>query len=415
MQRLYLGKESAQDRPSVGYLEHAICTELMNTTTNIPLVVHVIYSLEVGGLENGLINIINRTPEDRYRHAIVCLQGAGEFANRLTDPNIPVVCMHLGEGHSFGSYLKILKVLRTLNPAIVHTRNLATLEAQIPALMLPGVKTVHGEHGRDVTDLTGQNRKYNLLRRFIRPMVGRYIAVSRDLESWLQHTVGVAENRICQIYNGVDQERFFPAEDKNIELAPDGFLSDDSIVIGTVGRLAAVKDQASLLSAFAQLLQDAAEYRERLRLILVGDGPLYDQLQQQVRELGAEHNVWMAGDRDDVADMLRLFDLFVLPSLGEGISNTVLEAMATGLPIVATAVGGNPELVTDEVNGRLVPVGDSQGLARVVAQLIGQPEYLKTMGSNSLDKVRRQFNWDNTVTEYLAVYDALLGQQREVG
>ncbi len=412
MQRLYLGKELAQDRASVGNLEHTLCTELMKTT-NIPLVVHVIYSLEVGGLENGLINIINRTPGDRYRHAIVSLQGAGEFANRLLDPTIPVVCMHLGEGHSFVSYLKLWKILRALDPAIVHTRNLATLEAQIPTLLLPWVKTVHGEHGREGVDLNGQNRKYNLLRRFIRPMVGRYITVSRDLEGWLRQTIGVADNKICQIYNGVDQAKFYPADNKNIGLAPEGFLSGDSIVIGTVGRLAAVKDQASLLSAFAQLLQDAAEYRERLRLIIVGDGPLYDQLQQQVREFGAEHNVWMTGDSDDVADMLRLFDLFVLPSLGEGISNTVLEAMATGLPIVATAVGGNPELVTDEVNGRLVPVGDPHSLAEVMAQLIGQPEHLKTMGSNSLDKVRRQFNWDNTVEEYLAVYDALLERTQE--
>jgi sugar transferase (PEP-CTERM/EpsH1 system associated) len=385
----------------------------MNKTTSIPLVVHVIYSLEVGGLENGLINIINRTPSDSYRHAIVCLQGAGEFANRLVDPKVRIICLHAGEGHSFGLYAKIWKVLRGLSPTIVHTRNLATLEAQMPAWLLPGVKTVHGEHGRDGVDLEGQNRKYNLLRRFIRPMVGRYISVSKDLERWLLETIGVADNKIRQIYNGVDQDNFFPALERNLDLAPAGFLSDDSIVIGTVGRLAAVKDQAALLAAFALLLQAASEYRDRLRLIIVGDGPLYDPLRQQLQELGIEHSVWMAGDRQDVSELLRLFDLFVLPSLGEGISNTVLEAMATGLPIVATAVGGNPELVEEGVNGRLVPVGDHRMLAGVLEQLIEQPSRLKTMGSHSLDKVRKQFNWDNTVAEYLAVYDDLLGRKQE--
>jgi sugar transferase (PEP-CTERM/EpsH1 system associated) len=385
----------------------------MNTTTDIPLIVHVIYSLNVGGLENGLINIINRTPADRYRHAIVCLKGAGEFANRLSDNNIPVICLHSGEGHSFGLYLRVWKLLRALDPDIVHTRNLATLEAQIPAWFLPGVKTVHGEHGRDVIDLEGKNRKYNLLRRFIRPMVGRYITVSQDLKGWLHQTIGVAEEKVYQIYNGVDQDRFFPAENKDLGLAPDGFLSDDSIVIGTVGRLAAVKDQTALIAAFALLLQSVPDYRARLRLIIVGDGPLYDQLQRQVRQLGLEQSVWMAGDRDDVADILRLFDLFVLPSLGEGISNTVLEAMATGLPIVATDVGGNPELVEDGVNGRLVPVSDQQTLASVMGQYIGQSDSLKAMGRNSLNKVTRQFNWNNTVAKYLAVYDDLLGRKQE--
>ncbi|MEJ2530070.1 MAG: glycosyltransferase, partial [Gammaproteobacteria bacterium] len=157
-----------------------------------------------------------------------------------------------------------------------------------------------------VTDLEGKNRKYNLLRRFIQPMVGRYITVSQDLKGWLHQTIGVAEEKVYQIYNGVDQDRFFPAENKDLGLAPDGFLSDDSIVIGTVGRLAAVKDQTALIAAFALLLQSVPDYRARLRLIIVGDGPLYDQLQRQVRQLVLEQSVWMAGDRDDVADILRL-------------------------------------------------------------------------------------------------------------
>ncbi len=373
----------------------------------------MIYSLEAGGMENGLINIINRTPRDRYRHAIVSLNGAGEFAKRLEDPSVKIVCLHSVEGHSFGLYARIWKALRELNPSIVHTRNLATLEAQIPAWFLPGVKTVHGEHGRDVFDLEGQNKKYNLLRRFIQPIVGRYITVSQDLERWLHETVGVADKKIRQIYNGVDQDNFFPAEKKNLDLAPTGFLSDNSIVIGTVGRLAAVKNQASLIAAFELLMQTASEHRSKLRLIIVGDGPLRDSLKQQVRELGIEQSVWMAGDSRDVPELLRMMDLFVLPSLGEGISNTVLEAMATGLPIVATDVGGNPELLEDGVNGRLVPVNDHQTLVSVLDQMISQKELLKSMGSLSLQKVGQKFNWNKTVDRYLAVYDDLLDRNQD--
>jgi len=383
----------------------------MNITTNIPLVAHVIHSLETGGMENGLINIINRTPPDRYRHAIVCLKGASKFANRLKDKKVPVICLHSPEGHSFGLYGDVWKVLKGLEPAIVHTRNLAALEAQVPAWFIPGVKTVHGEHGRDVFDLEGKNRKYNLLRRLIQPLVGRYISVSIDLEKWLLETLGVPGRKVRQIYNGVDQFNFLPGTNRDLTLAPYGFVSEDSIVIGTVGRLAAVKDQASLIAAFEMLLNAIPEYRGRLRLIVVGDGPMREALQRQVQELGIQESTWMTGDRQDVPALLQLLDLFVLPSLGEGISNTVLEAMATGLPVVVTDVGGNPELVEDGVNGRLVPVNDRQALANVMEQLVWREDLLKTMGSNSLEKVRTQFDWDRTVERYLDVYDELLGQQ----
>jgi len=117
----------------------------------------------------------------------------------------------------------------------------------------------------------------------------------------------------------------------------------------------------------------------------------------------------MAGNRNDVSALLRLLDLFVLPSLGEGISNTVLEAMATGLPVIATDVGGNPELVEDGVNGRLIPVGDTKALAGIMEQLVWQPGLLQSMGRHSLAKVRAEFDWDKTVDRYLAVYDELLG------
>ncbi|MCP4127581.1 MAG: glycosyltransferase, partial [Gammaproteobacteria bacterium] len=316
-------------------------------------------------------------------------------------------------GHSFGLYARIWRALRALKPAIVHTRNLATLEAQLPSWFLPGVKTVHGEHGRDVFDLQGKNRKYNLLRRLIQPLVGSYIAVSRDLESWLDQTVGVGRGKIHQIYNGVDRVKFSPVTEKQRDLAPAGFIADDSIVIGTVGRLAAVKDQASLITAFGLLLHAATEYKERLRLIIVGDGPLRETLEQQIRTLDIQDNVWMAGDRDDVPALLRLLDLFVLPSLGEGISNTLLEAMATGVPVVATDVGGNPELVEEGHNGRLVPVNDPQALAGVMEQLVRQPDQLTTMGDNGLERVRSQFDWDVTVERYLSIYDELLELQTE--
>ena len=372
-----------------------------------PRVVHVNHSLGTGGLENGLVNLVNRTPPGRYRHAILCLTESGSFERRLSDPSVPVVALRQAPGHRFGDYLEVWRALRALEPAIVHTRNLSALEAQVPAFFLPGVKRVHGVHGRDVFDLEGKNRKYNLLRKAIRPFVGQYTTVSRDLRRWLIEVIGVPPERVVQIYNGVDQERFRPGP-RRPQLAPPGFLGEGSLVVGTVGRLAAVKDQATLLRAFARLCEDDAGLAKRLRLVLVGDGPEREPLEALAAELGIGERTWFAGDRDEVAELLRLFDLFVLPSLGEGISNTILEAMATGLPVVATEVGGNPELVIPGENGLLVPSADADALAQALLALLRDARRRRTMGEASLARVRRDFHWDRTVARYLEVYDRLL-------
>ncbi|MCB1874101.1 MAG: TIGR03088 family PEP-CTERM/XrtA system glycosyltransferase [Gammaproteobacteria bacterium] len=373
----------------------------------VPLVLHIIHELGTGGLENGLINIINRTPENRYRHAIVCLTKTGSFESRLTKSNVAVVSLYRRSGQDFGLYWKLWKIINRMKPVIVHTRNLSALEAQIPAFLQRGVKTVHGVHGRDVFDLEGKNKKYNLMRKIIRPLVGRYITVSRDLREWLISTIGVPQERVVQIYNGVDQSLFKPG-DKPCTIAPDGFLTGGSVVVGTVGRLAEVKDQATLINAFATVLHSTSQDALPPKLILVGDGPMRGRLEQLVNTSGISEHTWITGDRDDIPDILRLFDLFVLPSLGEGISNTILEAMATGLPIVATNVGGTPELVEHEINGYLVQSGDSDRMGSYIGRLVHSKEQRKIMGLASLERVRNQFDWNRTVDSYLAVYDELL-------
>ena len=373
-----------------------------------PLVVHVIHQLGTGGLENGLVNIINRTPPERYRHAIVCLSDAGPFARRIERSDVSVVSLHRDPGHSFRLYWRLYLALHQLRPSVVHTRNLAALEGQIPALFVPGARRVHGEHGRDVFDLQGTNRKYNLLRRAIRPLIQRYIAVSRDLESWLVGVVGVAPKRIRQIYNGVSLDLFYPRADARPDLAPAGFVPSDALVVGTVGRLAAVKDQICLVRAFAAVLRRHPGWDAHLRLVIVGDGPLRKDLEAAIRGERIGNLVWLAGDCDNVPDLLRMLDLFVLPSLGEGICNTILESMASGLPVIATRVGGNPELVDEGVTGSLVPPADPSALADAIEVYARDASVGRRHGEAGLAKVAARFRWDRCVDDYLSVYDELL-------
>lgn len=374
-----------------------------------PLVVHIIYALGTGGLENGLVNIINRSPPARFRHAIVCLTESGQFADRITAPGVEVIALHKQPGSDLAVYWRLWRELRRLRPSIVHSRNLAALEAQLASLPLFGVRRVHGEHGRDINDIDGTNWKYRWLRRVMSLFIHRYIAVSRDLADWLCQSIGLSSERVTQIYNGVDQAQFLPGADQVADVLPEGFACPgETVVIGAVGRLAEVKNHAALLQAVALLLRQRPELRPRIRLVLVGDGPLRGRLEAQAAAVNLDDVAWFAGDREDVPALLRAMDIFVLPSLAEGISNTVLEAMATGLPVLAGRTGGNPELVEDGATGYLLPVSDADAWSAALARLVDEPGERRRLGDAGRARVQARFDWQATVTAYLEVYDELL-------
>lgn len=382
------------------------------STGKPPLIVHIIYALGTGGLENGLVNILNRCPPERYRHAIICLTSAAHFANRLTALNVEVIELHKRPGHDLAMYWRLWRQLRRLRPAIVHTRNLAALETQWLGLLLPGCKRVHGEHGRDMHDLDGSNRKYQWLRRALSPLIHRFIAVSQDLSQWLIDIVHIPKAKVSRIYNGVDKQLFRQGPNESCPTParmPEGFRAcDNTVVLGTVGRLVAVKDQQLLLVTLHRLIRERPELSTKLRLVIVGAGPEYAALCALRDKLALTDRVWLAGEREDIPELLRTLDIFVLPSLGEGISNTLLEAMATGLPVIATAVGGNPELVTDGKTGLLFPVGDVNALVVAIATLVENPALRRDMGRAALAQTKQFFDWERTVASYLAVYDELL-------
>jgi sugar transferase (PEP-CTERM/EpsH1 system associated) len=373
-----------------------------------PLVVHIIHRLAVGGLENGLVNLINGMPPARYRHAIVCLTDYTGFRERIRDKHIPIIAFHKKEGHDLGVYMRLWRVLRHLRPAIVHTRNLSGLEYLGLAAMarIPG--RIHGEHGRDIYDLDGTNTKYNLLRRAIKPFVQHYIAVSEDLAEWLVHMVGAERWRVRQIYNGVDTQRFAPRVGPRPPLGPEGFASQDTLVVGTVGRMHEVKDQLTLVRAFLHMLSTVPQARMRLRLVIIGDGPLREGARQLLHAAGAESLAWLPGERQDSPDIMRALDVFVLPSLREGISNTILEAMASGLPVVATRVGGNPELVEEGHTGQLVPPADPVAMAAALGVYSRDRGLAVRHGWAGRQRVKSHFSMAAMVNSYLAVYDTVL-------
>ena len=370
-----------------------------------PLVIHVVYSFDVGGLENGIVNLINRMPADRFRHMIVALtQCVPAFSERIQRHDVEFISLHKGVGHGLKLYPALFRLFREKKPAIVHTRNLAALEMVIPAWLAGVPVRIHGEHGWDSFDREGTSRKYRIVRKLYSPFVSRYVALSRKIESYLHDKVGIAAGRVRRICNGVDASRFVPAPVRQ-EIPGSPFNDPALSVFGAVGRLQAVKDHASLIRAFGVFVRGNAEAARRARLMIVGGGPLQGMLQDLIRAEQLDGHVWLAGERADVPSMMRGMNVFLLPSLSEGISNTLLEAMATRLPIIATDVGGSAELVVDGQTGRLVPPADVARLAEAIAELFADPEKAVAMGEAGCERVQAQFSLDAMVRAYLSLYE----------
>jgi len=371
-----------------------------------PLVVHVVFRFDVGGLENGVVNLINQMPADAYRHVVVALTEATDFRKRVQRSDVEFIELHKPPGHAIWLYPRLYRLFKHLRPAIVHTRNLAALEVAVPAWLAGVPVRLHGEHGRDVDDLKGEKRRYQWMRRLYRPFVSGYIALSRDLAQYLTNKVGVPERRIVQIYNGVDAAHFNPPRTAlRPAIAGCPFSDPDLWIVGTVGRMQTVKDQLTLARAFVLALRQRPALGTRLRLAMIGDGPLRAQAQALLDEAGVSELCWLPGERADVAEVMQGLSCFALPSLAEGISNTILEAMASGLPVIATDVGGNPDLVTSGVTGEIVPAARPDLLAAALLRLADDPARAASMGQAGRAEVERRFSLQAMVAAYQSLYD----------
>ena len=373
-------------------------------------IVHIIYRLDFGGMENGLANLINGLPADRFSHVILCLTEATDFRRRIRHDSLEIIECRKPPGNHLPTYWRIFRELRRLRPDIVHTRNLGTLDLNWVALLAGCRHRVHGEHGWSPADPRGLSRKHRLLRRLCDPAVGRYVAVSRDIARWLVDVIGIAASRVETIHNGVQIDRFTPRDDvggAEPEEAGNGRL----LVFGTVGRQEPIKGLDVFLRALHELLDQRPEYRGRMKAVMAGDGPDHQALQRLRDKLGLQM-VELPGACTDVPGLLREFDFFVQPSLNEGISNTVLEAMASGLATIATDVGGNPELIRDGEEGQLVSPNDPKGLGDAIARYLEDRELRQRHGRAARRRVEDEFSLPAMIHNYQSLYAGTVGARR---
>ena len=380
----------------------------MNTAPRRLCIVHVVYSFSVGGLENVIVQLINQLPADRFEHVVLSLTTIGDFKNRIAQQGVRFIELHKPPGHAVALYPKIYQLLRVIKPDVVHSCNLAALEI-VPLCWLARVPLrIHAEHGWDTHDPQGKSTRYQRLRRAYKPFVSHYVAVSKDLDDYLERAIGVPQFRRSLITNGVDTQAFSPAQGAPSAVPGCPFVLGENWLLGTVGRLQSVKNQPLLVRAFVRLLQDHPEAAIRMRLVVVGEGPLRAEIETLLADANVSHLAWLAGARDDVADVLRMLNCFVLPSQAEGTSCTLQEAMACGLPVVATAVGGTPDLLKHGESGFLVDSDDEAAMANAIWALYTDKAKTLRLAQNARDWALQNFGLDAMVHSYESLFSGRL-------
>ena len=224
----------------------------------------------------------------------------------------------------------------------------------------------------------------------LRSMAHHYVAVSRDLGQWLKEKVKIAPNMVKQIYNVMDMQIFHSKDSQRHEVLPSGFADSEYVVIGTLGRIQRVKSQSMLVQAFSCLVKSHPDLAQKIRLVIVGDGPLLKELQEAVRDAHLGDLTWMPGERGNIPQVLQALDVFVLFSEAEGLSDTILKAMVLRLPSIATRVGGNAELVIEGKTGLLIPPKDPGALA--ILAYIQHPDFVRSHGEAGRLRVEQEFS-----------------------
>jgi sugar transferase (PEP-CTERM/EpsH1 system associated) len=372
-------------------------------------IVHLVYRFAAGGLENVVVQLINHLPHDEFRHTVVAIAGFdAAFATRIERTDVEVISLDKGPGQPFKLYPKMFRLLRRLRPDVMHSCNLAAMEFA-PIAALSGVPLrVHVEHGWDVGDLGSGNAHYNLLRKIYKPFVNDFVAVAEPLHMYLLNKIGVSAKHLQLIPNGVDTQQFRPRQAGDALPAGWQFVRGVDWVIGYVGRLVEVKNPLLLVKAFVALVQSGAPGTERMRLAMIGAGPLDVAVRQLMLDAGLIDKLWLPGVRADVADIFRALDCFVLPSLFEATSCTLQEAMATGLKIVATDVGGNAALLENGRCGTLVPSEDTAALGSAIlaqcASDMASKHAASAQQEAAMESIHRLYGLDAVIARYRELF-----------
>jgi glycosyltransferase involved in cell wall biosynthesis len=362
----------------------------------------VLHVMQVAGAEVLVAETIQRL-RGRIEPVIFCLDAVGPLGERLRAEGVEVLSLNRRPGLDTGTIRRFAAALRTRRLDVLHAHQYTPFFYAATAERLASTRTrmIFTEHGRHWPDVVSPKRRL-VNRLLLGRMADRITAVCAFSARALAENDGFRADRIEVIENGIDADRYQTPKDRSVLKTRLG-LALNRRYVATIARFHPVKDHQTLLHAFARVAVSV----EDVDLLLVGDGPLREDLETLVMSLGLDQRVRFLGVRHDVPDVLAAVDLFALSSVSEAASITVLEAMATGTPVVVTDVGGNPEMVRNGVDGLLTPRGDAPAFAEALLRLLADPDVAASMGAQGAERARTTYRLDRTIDRYYQLYKQL--------
>ena len=368
-------------------------------------VVHVVRcGFAGGGMENGIINVTNGLPTEKYRVSICALDSSETFSERIRQPGFETHLLpKTGTGIDWPLVWKLSRKLKKIDADVVHSHNWSSFIYAVLAANLAGVPAIHGEHGKNPSEVDGDGKVKSWTKSMLGRRVRRVVTVSKAIAAeW--GALGIPQDRIRWIHNGVDVERFRPRNDSAEQRRRFG-LPQDGILIGSVGRLDALKNYQTAIEALALIPKAPV-----CRLALLGEGVEGANLKRRAEELGVADRVFLLGRRSDPENFLAALDIFVLPSKTEGMSNVVLEAMASGLAVVCADLPSHREVLEEGKEGLLVLPCTAENLAAALTRLVAEPAQRRPIAEAAREKIVREFSLERMVTNYEKLYAEFLAE-----
>ena len=366
-------------------------------------ILHVVSCLGLGGTEHGVLKVINGLGDQEFEHRVCAVRGIDKAFART---NVASRTYSAGTGKPGLQFplFRLIRIIKEFRPHVVHTRNFGAIEA-IPAARLARTPvTIHSEHGYELDILSGIPVRRRVLCRILYSMADVVFTVTKDLQTFYGTQSWLGAEKLRTLYNGVDTVRFRPQPQMRELWRARLGIPAGRFVIGSVGRLVPIKDHLTLLKAAEGLVRTGLD----VQVLLVGSGPEREGLEAYSAKsalLGGR--VLFTGASDNVPEMLNAMDAYVLPSICEGMSNTILEAMASALPVIATRAGGNPELVKEGETGWLFQPRDVEALSSFVQQIVKDRALRKRVGEAGYRRVVEQFSISQMIERYRELYQGL--------
>lgn len=362
-------------------------------------ILHVVESLDIGGLEHVVLALSSAQRRRGHEVRILCLWRRGALAERAEAAGVPVECCDKRQGIDTRALRTMRSALRAFRAEVLHTHNPMAHYYGVAASLGLGIRTVlNTRHGMGSGDLTARRERLFLLALLATDHAVSVCDAAR--QRFVAHGVMPAAKAVV-VRNGIDLVRFAPrSRESGRALRYSLGLAAEAVVFGTVGRLNEAKQQHRLLKALRSLADDG----QNVALVIAGDGELRAALEAETDRLGLRPQVRLLGARTDVPELLAGMNVFVLPSRTEGYSLALVEASAAALPIVATAVGGNAEIVQDGGTGLIVPPGDDAALVRAMAELARDPQRREQLGAQARAWALREGSLDAMCDGYERLY-----------